>query len=65
MDAIEVEIPENSTVIREVRLVQYMDEEGVAGLAIGVDGDSGFDVIATLGMLAMASSLLATGNLED
>lgn len=65
MEPIEVEIPEGAAVIREVRLVQYMDDEGTAGLAIGVDGESGFDLIATLGMLAMASSLLATGDLED
>lgn len=60
MDAAEVEIPENATLVREVRVVQYLDENGQMGMGIGVEGEHEFDLIATLGMLSMATNLLLT-----
>ena len=60
MEPIEVELPPNATPIREVRLVQYVDEDGDMGMGIGVEGEGGFDLVATLGMLALASNLLLT-----
>lgn len=53
-----VEIPEGALVVREVRLVQYEHPES-GGIAIGVDGENGFDLIATLGILTLATQLLA------
>lgn len=55
-----VDIPEGSTPIREVRLVQYVNEDG-GGLALGVEGDGPFDLINTLGMLTMGIGLLQQG----
>lgn len=61
----QVEIPEDAVVLREVRVVQYMDGDGEPGIAIGVEGQTGFDIIATLGLLTMATNLLLTDNGED
>jgi len=60
LEPADVEIPEGAIIVREIRLVQYEypDSPNAGGIAIGVEAENGFDVIATLGILTMASAML-------
>ena len=65
----EVEIPEGAQALRELRLIHYLTDEGVNGLAVGhlatsfddSDEEGEFDLVAVLGMLRLAEASVLQG----
>jgi hypothetical protein len=54
-----IEMPEGAINAREIRIVEYRNEDGSVGMAIGVQDEISFDLIRTLGLISMAGTMLA------